>query len=145
MISNIQKTIVLVLTILTGSILAANGESEWINIKNPEKVQKLVNGKTMDGKYWMHYYRGDGNMAYYYVATKAMSVRKWKVESDGKLCVAIFKKPDRVIDCFNVLQAKDDTTKFQLKWSSGINAFQLLDEPPENMAKAVNDIAGKIQ
>ena len=129
----------------TGTHAEAQSETDWKAMTNPGEVRQLVNGRVLDGKYWRHFYRSDGNMAYYHVDTDAMSVRKWKIEDDGELCVSVFQKPDRVIDCFTILQAAGNEAKYQLKWASGNSAFELLDNPPENMVEAVNDAAGPTQ
>lgn len=117
-------------------------QDDWIPIEDPEAVRALVSDRAFDGKYWLHFYRSDGNMAYYHVDTDAMSVRKWTVEENGELCVAIFQKPDHILDCFTINRSGSDQEKFLLKWQSGSNAFEFLDEPPENMAQAVVEIAG---
>ena len=125
--------------------VAAQIELEWTAITDPVELQELVSGKAIDGKYWMHYYRDDGNMAYYYPETDAMSVRKWEIDDDGKLCMAVYSKPDRIIDCVIFQQALGEPTRFRTKWSSGVNAFEFFDEPPEKLSNALNDIAGVVQ
>lgn len=117
--------------VMAGPAFDAQGEEEWKPLTDAHEVRELVADRTLDGKYWRNFYRRDGNMAYHHVETDAMSVRKWKIEDDGRLCVAVFQKPDRVIDCFTILRSGDDVSEYQLKWGSGINAFELLDQPPE--------------
>ena len=128
-----------------GSAPDARSQTDWSPVSDPNEVRQLVNGRAIDGKYWLHYYREDGNMAFFHVDTDAMSVRKWNIKNDGRLCVAVFQKPDRVIDCFTILRKEGAETEYRLKWGSGINAFELLDEPPENMKAAINETAGPEQ
>ena len=52
--------------IFVGSISGAVGETEWVSVTDPQEVKELVSGKAIDGKYWTHFYRTDGNMAYHY-------------------------------------------------------------------------------
>ena len=59
--------------ILVGSISGAVGETEWVSVTDPQEVKELVSGKAIDGKYWTHFYRTDGNMAYHYSPSNAMT------------------------------------------------------------------------
>ena len=126
-------------------IVSAQAETEWVTITDPDEVRALVSGKTLDGKYWKYYYRRDGNMAYPYSRTNSMSVRKWNIDDKGRVCSAVYSKPDRVIDCVAIQRASDDPTSYQMKWSSGLSKFEFFDEPPENMAGALNETAGPVQ
>lgn len=133
--------------IFVGSISGAVGETEWVSVTDPQEVKELVSGKAIDGKYWTHFYRTDGNMAYHYSPSNAMTVRKWTIEDDGRLCSAVYSKPDRVIDCFTYQRASDDSTKYHMKGASGSNSgdFEIFDTPPENLVNALNEKAGPMQ
>jgi hypothetical protein len=134
--------------IFVGSISGAVADTEWVSVTDPQEVKELVSGKAIDGGYWTHFYRTDGNMAYYYyLVGNAMTVRKWTIEDDGRLCSAIYSKPDRVIDCYTYQRASDDPTKYHMKGDTGSNVgdFEILDTPPENLVNALNEKAGPMQ
>ena len=129
--------------LLNGAATLAFAQTKWINISTPDEVRKVVSGKAIDGKYWIMYFRGDGNMAYYYVASKAMTIRKWVVRKDGQLCSAVFVKPDRVISCSTIERALGNPAKYRLKTRGiGASKFTLVDPPPGFLVKAVDAKAG---
>ena len=136
---------VIVSAIYVGSANVTFAEATWVTITDPQEVRQLMSGKAIDGKYWMHFYRADGNMAYYYPENKAMTVRKWTIEDDGRLCSAIFSMPERVIDCFSFRRSSDDPAKYQMKWSSGVSAFEFFDTPPAILVDALNEKAGPMK
>lgn len=131
--------------IFTWAHAEAQSDDEWVAVTDPQEVWQLVSDRTLDGKSWRHFYRSDGNMAYYNVDTDAMSVRKWTVKDDGRFCVAVYEKPKSVIDCFTILEAEGSAGNYQLSWASGTDAFELIDGAPENMAQAIDEVAGPAQ
>lgn len=133
--------------VFVGSISGAVGETEWVNVTDPQELKELVSGTAIDGNYFTHFYRTDGNMAYYYPQTNSMTVRKWTIEDDGRVCSAVYSKPDRVIDCFTYQRASDDPTKYHIKNATGANSgdFKIFDTPPENLVNALNEKAGPLQ
>ena len=140
-------TLTAVAGIFAGSVSAAVGETQWVSVTDPQELKELVSGKAIDGNYFTHFYRADGNMAYYYPRSNAMTVRKWTIEDDGRLCSAVYSKPDRVIDCFTFQRASDDPTKYHIKNETGANSgdFEFFDTPPENLINALNEKAGSMQ
>jgi hypothetical protein len=60
--------------VFVGSISGAVGETEWVSVTDSQELKKLVSGTTIDGNYFTHFYRKDGNMAYYYARTNSMTV-----------------------------------------------------------------------
>ena len=76
-----------------------------------------------------------------------MAVRKWTIADDGRLCSAVYSKPDRVIDCFTFQRASDDPSKYHIKNETGANSgdFKIFDTPPENLTNALNEKAGPMQ
>jgi hypothetical protein len=131
--------------VIVSLVASAQAETEWVAITEPDEVRELVNEKTLDGKYWKYYYRNDGNMAYYYPSTNSMTVRKWYIDDKGKVCSAIYSKPDRVIDCVTIQRASDDPTSYRMKGNFGLTKFEIFDEPPENMSSALSKTAGPVQ
>jgi len=131
--------------VIVSSVASAQAETEWVAITDPDEVRELVNERTLDGKYWKYYYRNDGNMAYYYPETNAMTVRKWNIDDKGRVCSAVYSKPDRVIDCVTIQRASDDPASYQMKSRIGLSKFEFFDEPPENMSSALNKTAGPVQ
>jgi hypothetical protein len=69
------------------------------------------------------------------------------MEADGRLCSAVYSKPDRVIDCFTFQRASDDPSKYHIKNETGANSgdFKIFDTPPENLTNALNEKAGPMQ
>ena len=130
--------------LLFGSMLSrqAAGDEHWVALTDPDEVTDLVSGRAVDGKYWAHYYRADGVMAYYYNETKSVTLRTWEIDEEGRLCSAIYGMPEHVIDCFTFMVADDDPPTYQMKWSSGLSAFEFFDEPPQEIVDAVNEGAG---
>lgn len=134
-----------VLLASSGSSALAQNEVGWVALTDADEVRQLVTGMTLDGKYWKHFYRADGNASYYHVDSGSMSVRKWDVKDDGSLCIYVFQVPDRVIDCFTILRSDGAETKYELKWGSGSNAFELGEPPPEGMVQIIDEIAGPMK
>ena len=133
--------------IFAGSVSAALGETQWVNVTDSRELKELVSGKAIDGNYFTHFYRADGNMAYYYLASNSMTVRKWTIEDDGRLCSSVYSKPAHVIDCFTFQRASNDPNKYHIKNQTGANSgdFVIFDTPPENLINAVNEKAGSMQ
>lgn len=131
--------------VFSSSIVLAQVETEWVKITDPREVQELVSGKAMGSKGWTEYYRGDGNMAVYAAGYDSMTIRKWKIENDGRLCMGVYSKPDKVIYCYTFSRASDGTKKYQVKWPTGRELVEFLDKPPEKLTNALNEKAGAAQ
>ena len=131
--------------VIVGSVSSAQAETQWVAVTDPDEVRELVNGRTLVSTYWKYYYRSDGNMAYYDPRISTMTIRKWNIDDKGRVCSAVYSKPDRVIDCLTIQRASDDPTSYQMKYNSGLNKFEFFDEPPENMSSALNKTAGAAQ
>ena len=99
--------------LLIGAANSALAQPKWSNISTPDAVRKVVSGKAIDGKFWIMYFRRDGNMAYYYLPSKAMTIRKWLVRKDGQLCSSVYVKPDRVISCSTILRSSGNPPKYR--------------------------------
>ena len=133
------------LILIAGSAERAFSDTEWIEIKDPGTLDTLISGKVVDGKYWIHYYREDGNMATYSDEYKSTTIRKWKIEDDGRICTAVFAKPDRSLGCYEVRQAANGDGSYQLVGSGFTSAFTIAEEAPENVVEALNEAAGPLK
>ena len=128
------------------SALPARGQIKIVPVSDPAEVRKLISGKVLDGKYWIFYLRRDGNMAYYYVSSKAMTIRKWTIRKDGKVCSAVFVKPDRVISCFALERSADKTPRYWINTPGiGRSGFRLVHKPAPFLVKAVEAKAGPVK
>lgn len=125
----------------------AKAQTEWSDITDPAEIQKLVSGKAIDGKYFSHYFREDGNAV---VEARGpdkphLSVRKWTIESDGRLCIAPFAKPDRIADCYKFQRTSENPPKYRYRSRPGWHEFEVMDTVPARLSKAVSDTAGASQ
>lgn len=135
-----------ILTMAFVSASAAESRAQWETISDPGEVRKLISDKVVDGKYWIYFFRRDGNMAYYYVSSKAMTIRKWSVRKDGQVCSSVFVKPDRVIACSVFQRTSGATPKYRVRTSGmGTSAFTLIPKPAPFLVKAVEAKAGPVK
>lgn len=121
----------------------AKAQTEWSDITDPAEVRKLVSGKAIDGKYFTQYFRHDGNAVVDFGGPTypALSVRKWTIKNDGKLCIAPFAKPDRIADCYSFQRTSGNSPKYRFRARMGLLNFEVMDTVPAKLSKAVSDTA----
>ena len=95
-----------------------------------------------------HYFRQDGNAAAHVGgphAADALAVRKWSISDDGKLCVAPFTVPDRIVDCYTVQRSSGSSPEFRYRSLTGLHDFQVVDAIPKDLAAAIDAKAGALR
>ncbi|MEJ2377747.1 MAG: hypothetical protein P8Y71_20930 [Pseudolabrys sp.] len=124
----------------------AKAQNEWRDIRDPAEIRKLVSGKAIDLKHAKQYFRKDGNAAIDFGGTvyPGLSVRKWTINDDGKLCVAPFSKPSRISECYTFQRTRGNPAKYRYRSRTGFHNFEVIDTVPAKLSKAVNDTAGAL-
>lgn len=140
------------ISLCTGIVLAsalatfAEAQEAWSDIADPADVRELVSGKVIDGRHFIQYYREDGNSAFFYGEPhNSLSVRKWTVREDGRLCVAPFSRPDAVTECYTLQRTSGPSPKYRFKSITGFHPFVIVEKVPANLANAVKKEAGARQ
>ena len=124
----------------------AKAQDEWTDITDPSETQKLVSGKAIDGKHATQYFRKDGNAAVDFGGPQypALSIRKWTIRDDGKLCIAPFAKPAWIAECYTFQRASGNPPKYRYRSRTGLHDFDVIDTVPAKLSKAVKDTAGAL-
>ncbi len=128
-----------ILAIFIALPMHGQAEPQWINIEDPDEVRELVAGKAIKG-YVVDYFRADGNMAQ--LAYDSIAIRKWSINDNGKLCMAVYSLPDRIITCYTFQRTTSDPAQYRFKLNYGVFNFQVLDEPPKRLVDALVERTG---
>jgi len=141
-----MKTKALFVTTLCGSLAlsfaSAQSQSEsWKKIDDPDEVRQLIVDKALDGKYWKYYFRSDGKMAY--EQGGFTSIREWKINTDGAICMNIYSMPDKNLGCETFSRTDGTPVQYQLEHKDGKSRVQIV-EPDQALIDAVLEKAGKV-
>jgi len=122
------------------SLTSAQSQTEsWKKIDDPDEVRQLIVGKALDGKYWKYYFRTDGKMAY--EQGGFTSVREWKINSVGAICMNIYSMPDKILGCEIFSRTVGPPTQYRLEHNGGKSKVQIV-EPEQALIGAVLKKAG---
>lgn len=116
--------------------LAASGpcaaaEEEWTEVNDADQLRTLLEGKAMDGNYWVFYFRQDGKMAY--LQDDYETVREWRVTEEGALCFNVYGMPDRIIECPEIQRSATDPDRYRIKNKNGVHDFKIAEPPKRAM------------
>lgn len=117
----------------------AQTNAEWRVISDESELRELISGKLLEGTYWTYYFRADGKMGY--KQYDFISVREWKISEGGEICMAVFSRPEKIIDCETVEKTNTSPTEYRMTSEIGVFEFSL-QNPTDELVNAVLDRAG---
>ena len=124
------------------SVLGAHSQEQTAEkIDNPDEVRQLIVDKALDGKYWTFYFRSDGKMAY--EQGGFTSIREWKINADGAICMNIYSMPDKSLGCETFSRTVGQPTEYWLEGKTGKAKVQIV-EPDQAIVEAVSEKAGEV-
>ena len=125
---------------LASSLAITNSRADsWQKMDDPNEISQLISDKMMDGRYWRFYFRSDGKMAY--EQGGFTSVREWKINAEGKICMNIYSMPDKVLSCETMSRTDGTPVQYRLEGKTGKSEVQIVD-PDQALVEAVVEKAG---
>jgi hypothetical protein len=135
-------SVVLCSTFATSFTTASAYAETWKQVQSPDKIREIIVDNALDGKYWKFYYRSDGRMAY--EQGGFISVREWKIEPDGAICMNIYSMPDKSLGC-EILSISDGApVKYRLEGKTGRHTVEIIT-PDQALIDAVAEKAGPVE
>ena len=117
-------SVVLSSTLATLFTAASVFAETWKKVQNPGEIRELIVDKALDGKYWKFYFRSDGRMAY--EQGGFISVREWKIDSGGAICMNIYSMPDKSLGC-EIFSISDGVpVKYRLEGKTGRHTVEVI-------------------
>ena len=129
-----------ILAIFIASVAYGQTEPQWINIEDPDELRELVSGKAIGDKSWVAYFRADGIMAF--LMQGSISIRRWSIDDNGKLCEAVYSLPDRIINCLTYQRTTSHPVQYRVQTSYDWSKFRVFDEPPKSLVDALVERTG---
>lgn len=125
------------LALATASAHAIEG---YQPVSNSDEVRSIMSDAAFLYKKSVNvYYRKDGNMAEHNADYNLTSIRKWKVDLKGRVCLYVFSKPDRLIDCFVLHRSESKAKSYYITWPEGAGyPLEPIAEPPADLIKKLN-------
>ena len=139
---------ILVAFMLSGVILPmplmAQSSQDWIRVTDATELRNLLSGKVLYSPDFALYYRSDGAMGFWNKNFNSVTVRKWVVDGDGKVCTYIYVTPDKLVSCTMFARSTSDPSLVRITIVDRGYSMQsrLSSEPPKTLIDAVNNTAG---
>lgn len=134
-------TCILISAISIVFINVTSWAESWKTIGEPDQVRNLITDKALNGNYWKFYFRSDGTMAYEQAGF--ISVREWKINAQGAICMNIYSMPDKDLGCEIISVSDGSTPEYRLEGKTGRHLVQILD-PEKALIDAVTKKAGAV-
>lgn len=123
----------------------AFAEATWTTLTEPAEIQRLFsNQATRMYKRYEQYYRADGVMAEYDPPSNWYTLRHWTVREDGRLCWAIFTKPNHEIDCAAI--QIDESGGYRYKWDNSKSGppLEFIEMARPDLVEMLDEKAGPL-